>query len=223
MRRKTATPSMTRTTAFFLLHIRAHLTSIRTSGDPEDLWDFGTVRHAATVGRAKQNPVQVSGPPLTWENTGSTRSDGSSSSGRHSFNHKQRLQAASHVNSVNAKGELPPLPGSNPATPRKHDYQGTVRQGGNGNGYSREPSDEYDDDYDEDDIHGGPPPSDDDLPDTTMLDSVVLPAIASVSNVVDPIFFSFNLLSIATLALPSGFHPRGPCGPQRPSARIHRC
>ena len=146
--------------------------------DPEDLWDFGTVRHPATVGRAKQNPVQVSGPPLTWENTGSTRSDGSSSSGRHSFNHKQRLQA---VSSLNAKGDLPPLPPSSPTTPRKYDFQSTVRQAGNGNGISREPSDEYDEDYDDqDDIHHGPPPSDDDLADTTMLDSVVLPAIASV-------------------------------------------
>ncbi|KIP11663.1 hypothetical protein PHLGIDRAFT_17872 [Phlebiopsis gigantea 11061_1 CR5-6] len=148
------------------------------STDPEDLWDFGTVRHAGTVGRAKQNPVQVSGPPLTWENNGSIRSDGSSASGRHSFNHKQRSQA-SYPNSVAAKTDLPPLPPSNPATPRKQDFQGTVRQ--TGNGLSREPSDEYDDDYEEpEDVHDAPPPSDDDLPDTTMLDSVVLPAIASL-------------------------------------------
>lgn len=121
----------------------------------------------------------MSGPPLTWENNGTTRSDGSSSSGKHSFNHKQRVQAASYASSVTAKGELPPLPPSNPATPKKYDFQGTVRQGGNG--LTREPSDEYDDDYeDQDDVANGPPPSDDDLPDTTMLDSVVLPAIASV-------------------------------------------
>ncbi|GJE89510.1 serine/threonine protein kinase [Phanerochaete sordida] len=145
------------------------------SADPEDLWDFGTVRHAGTVGRAKPNPVQVSGPPLTWENNGSMRSDGSSSSGRHSFGHRVRLQAS-------GKGDLPPLPPSTPSTPRaKHDLnQGTVRQAINGAGITREPSDEYDDDYEDQDEHEGPPPSDDDLPDTTMLDSVVLPAIASL-------------------------------------------
>lgn len=121
------------------------------SVDAEDLWDFGTVRHAATVGRAKPNPVPVSGPPLTWENNGSMRSDGSSSSGRHSFGHRTRLQAT-----------------------------GTIRQAVNGHAMSREPSDEYDDDYEDQDEHEGPPPSDDDLPDTTMLDSVVLPAIASL-------------------------------------------
>ena len=159
------------------------------SGDPEDLWDFGTVRHVGTVGRAKQSQVQVSGPPLTWENNGSVRSDGSSSSGRHSFNHKQRLQSPSYTGSVTAKGDLPPLPGS-PSTPKKHDFQGTVRQ--SGNGLSREPSEEYDDDFeDEDDIHNAPPPSDDDLPDTTMLDSVVLPAIASVRA-----FFFLRLLNM---------------------------
>jgi serine/threonine-protein kinase 24/25/MST4 len=54
----------------------------------------------------------------------------------------------------------------------------------------RETSDEYDDYDDGYDTYpsrvpparqASPPPSIDDLPDTTMLDSVVLPAIASVS------------------------------------------
>ncbi|EEB94488.1 hypothetical protein MPER_06688 [Moniliophthora perniciosa FA553] len=52
------------------------------SSDPEDLWDFGTVRHVSrpgTVGR-KETPIQVSGPPLTWENNGTQRSDVSSNS-----------------------------------------------------------------------------------------------------------------------------------------------
>lgn len=121
--------------------------------------------------------MQVSGPPLTWENNGSIRTDGSSSSGRHSFGHRTRLQAT-------GKGELPPLPPSAPSTPKaKHEFnQGTVRQGGNGHGLTREPSDEYDEDFEDQDEQDGPPPSDDDLPDTTMLDSVVLPAIASVSD-----------------------------------------
>lgn len=105
------------------------------------------------------------------------RSDGSSSSGRHSFGHRTRLQAT-------GKSELPPLPPSAPSTPKaKTDFnQGTVRQVGNGHGITMEPSDEYDDDFDDRDEHDVPPPSDDELPDTTMLDSVVLPALASVSN-----------------------------------------
>ncbi|KAI0348239.1 Pkinase-domain-containing protein [Trametopsis cervina] len=140
------------------------------AGDAEDLWDFGTVRHP-TVGRAKQSTIPVSGPPLTWENNGTTRSDGSSSSGRHSFNHKERVQAAGYI-----KSELPPLPPSNPATPKKFDNQGTVRQANK----PRESSDDYDEDY-EDEAHvRNFEPADDDLPDTTMLDSVVLPAIASL-------------------------------------------
>lgn len=145
--------------------------------DPEDLWDFGTVRHSATVGR-KQTSIVVSGPPLTWENNGTTRSDGSSSSGHHSFTHKDRVQAASYIDPANAKGELPPLP----PTPKKYDAQGTVRQANNR--LAKELSDEYDDDFEDQDldIRNHHPQGEDDLPDTTMLDSVVLPAIASVSR-----------------------------------------
>lgn len=46
---------------------------------------------------------------------------------------------------------------------------------------TREPSDEYDDDFEDEEIHAQAQPVEDELPDTTMLDSVVLPAIASVS------------------------------------------
>ncbi|KAI0094398.1 kinase-like domain-containing protein [Irpex rosettiformis] len=147
------------------------------SADPEDLWDFGTVRHP-TVGRAKQNSIQVSGPPLTWENNGTTRSDGSSSSGRHSFTHKERVQAASFTDSMSSRRELPPLPPSSPSTPRKfNDSQGTVRQANR----PRDPSDEYDDDYEDQEIARATQANgEDDLSDTTMLDSVVLPAIASL-------------------------------------------
>ncbi|KAJ7897230.1 kinase-like domain-containing protein [Mycena olivaceomarginata] len=119
------------------------------SGDPEDLWDFGTVRHAATVGRA-QTQIQVSGPPLTWENNGTRRSDGSSgSSGGGSY--------MSTNSSITVKGdarELPPLPPS-PASSRRVDQQATVRHMPETNlrnshhPVQREPSDEYDDDYDD--------------------------------------------------------------------------
>ncbi|KAJ7459061.1 kinase-like domain-containing protein [Mycena galericulata] len=162
------------------------------SGDPEDLWDFGTVRHAATVGRS-QNQIQVSGPPLTWENNGTRRSDGSSgSSGSY----------ISTNSSITVKGDLPPLPPS-PAVSRRVDQQATVRHmpepaAGSRNSHhsvQREPSDEYeDDDYDDQysdyTARGesaaqlseklGHVQLQDDLPDTTMLDSVILPAIASL-------------------------------------------
>lgn len=163
------------------------------SGDPEDLWDFGTVRHAATVGRS-QNQIHVSGPPLTWENNGTRRSDSSSGSGG---------SYISTNSSITVKGELPPLPAS-PASARRVDQQATVRHMPEGAGsrnshhsVQREPSDEYDDDYDDDPYsdtytaRGGSTTQlsekmshvqlEDDLPDTTMLDSVILPAIASVS------------------------------------------
>jgi len=97
------------------------------------------------------------------------------------------------------KGELPPLPPS-PATPRKFDQQATVRHAPVDNSTSRfskgtvqrEPSDEYDD-YDDDQFAETYPDEveaiqnnldrvhlDETIPDTTMLDSVILPAIASL-------------------------------------------
>ncbi|PSR72554.1 hypothetical protein PHLCEN_2v11547 [Hermanssonia centrifuga] len=154
------------------------------SGDPEDLWDFGTVRNASTVGRSKANPVQVSGPPLTWEMNGTTRSDGSSSSGSHSFGgHSFTRRDLSGTSSLTAKGDLPPLPPSAPATPKKLNDQ-TIRQAVNGFN-SMEHADEYDEDFEDQDIQVRARQAvvvDDDLPepDTTMLDSVVLPAIASL-------------------------------------------
>ncbi|KAJ3839780.1 kinase-like domain-containing protein [Lentinula raphanica] len=203
------------------------------SGDPEDLWDFGTVRHVhdrGTVGRT-QNPVQVSGPPLTWENNGTHSYNSSSSSGGSSFrrdssfSHKSSASSqGSSVTLTNNKGDLPPLPasakrtGSSGSTSRYSDQQATVRhmppgtsaagaaagpsaapRPGNSRVVHREPSDDYDDDFtyeDEEGYAGGYRQSsdileekipgmniaDDELeaPDTTMLDSVILPAIASL-------------------------------------------
>ena len=167
--------------------------------DPEDLWDFGTVRHAATIGRAAPNPVQVSGPPLTWEMNGTTRtgSDESSHSGGSSYSGRRGPSDSSIATTVNAKGELPPIPGSaaGPPTPSKrsgsyNSDQATIRHGNSANNVGlgaratrgREPSDEddYEGAYAVRNHLGGD--VDDDLPDTTMLDSVVLPAIASVSG-----------------------------------------
>jgi serine/threonine-protein kinase 24/25/MST4 len=154
--------------------------------DPEDLWDFGTVRTVArpgTIGRA--SGVQTSGPPLTWDYNGTTRSRGSSGSGASiaSANGSRRDPSAETdttvTPSITAKPDrLPPLAPSD-RTPRKLDQQATVRHGAvgsnEGNGVRRELSDEYDD------LEDRLP--EDDLPDTTMLDSVVLPAIASVRKV----------------------------------------
>ena len=84
---------------------------------------------------------------------------------------------------------IQPLPSSERISSRRVDQQATVRHGvvgGNeGNGLQREPSDEYDD------LEDHPP--EDDLPDTTMLDSVVLPAIASVRQT------SLNQLGLSPL------------------------
>jgi len=163
---------------------RQHAEDLNAHAEAEDLWDFGTVRHVGTVGRAQQNPIQVSGPPLTWEMNGTTRSDGSSNSG--SSGGRRAGPNLSPVNSTNSKGVLPPLPPSTPSTPKDFDQQATIRHGSSA--LSREPSDEYDDDYEDPEgeaygkgeIRAHPGTTDDELPDTTMLDSVVLPAIASL-------------------------------------------
>ncbi|KAG2070950.1 Pkinase-domain-containing protein [Suillus decipiens] len=165
--------------------------------DLEDLWDFGTVRHTGrpgTIGRA-QNSIKVSGPPLTWEMNESSREMSSSSS---SSSITAKKVAGS---SIRSKTELPPLPSSPPPVsaststrvPGAYE-QATVRHMPSGGpsidkptGHKREPSDEdYDNQYLDTYPRGASvhekqdEPEDDELPDTTMLDSVILPAIASL-------------------------------------------
>ena len=154
------------------------------SGDPEDLWDFGTVRHAGrTIGRAN-NSIKVSGPPLTWEMNGSGRADTSASS-----------ISTKRTSSSLTKVDLPSLPSSpKSARPPSVYEQATVRHalpgGPVNNGqetHERGPSgeDEYTTTYprgasvveQKRDME-----DDEELPDTTMLDSVILPAIASVRS-----------------------------------------
>ncbi|KAG5641636.1 hypothetical protein DXG03_004559 [Asterophora parasitica] len=172
-----------------------HVSDLPANGDPDDLWDFGTVRHQSrptTIGRSNNVNVVVSGPPLTWEHNGTGRSDGWDSSSR---TQQGSSGSSRYASSVNAKEELPPLPPSAPSTPNSFS-QSTVRHMPPGTPKSnsqrqvqREPSKEYED-YDDqyvdypaksdptqklDNLH-----LDDDLPDTTMLDSVILPAIASL-------------------------------------------
>jgi serine/threonine-protein kinase 24/25/MST4 len=174
-------------------------------GDPEDLWDFGTVRHnsrGGTIGRAQQNPVQLSGPPLTWENNTNSRPEPGGSSEVTSTQRGSGSSISSLKSSLTAKGELPPLPSSTSSTPSKYsDHQATVRNvpssavdstTSSSNTVRREPSDEYEDYGDQYvdtyQTHSKiaqegqeKSPIEDELPDTTMLDSVILPAIASVS------------------------------------------
>lgn len=138
------------------------------------------------------------GPPLTWENNGSAPryDERTPSPVLHS-------PMSSQTPVVTEKGnrDLPPLPPSSANSSRFQ--QSTVRHmpqpvdnnhKTNSDPLQREPSDEYEDYGDQytetysstksnnvqqkmQDMH-----LEDDLPDTTMLDSVVLPAIASVSN-----------------------------------------
>lgn len=159
------------------------------NGDLEDLWDFGTVRHGGrpgTIGR-NQNSVRVSGPPLTWENNDSP------SYGREHSQSPTRVNSSTYSASVTVKGELPPLP--SPGASRFE--QSTVRHAPLPAEKSpvieqhAEAYEDYDDQFVDtyssakgsviqqkmQDMH-----LEDDLPDTTMLDSVVLPAIASVSD-----------------------------------------
>ncbi len=147
------------------------------------MWDFGTVRSTArpsTIGRA--GSVQVSGPPLTWDYNKTSRSRGSSGSGAsiagpNGPRRGPNTESDNAASSTTARAAgIQPLPLSERGSSRRVDQQATVRHGivgsNEGNGVQREPSDEYEDLEDH--------PQEDDLPDTTMLDSVVLPAIASV-------------------------------------------
>ena len=155
----------------------------QNNSDPEDLWDFGTVRHVgATIGRTQHNPPtddhggrngSISGyplPPTPLNTTGTTP-----------YAHKQGIN---YPIIANKSDNLPPLP---PPPVKKYDVEATVKHAlpkGSGTARAtvqRESSDEFDD-YDEDFVHheGQNGIDDSELPDTTLLDSVVLPALASV-------------------------------------------
>jgi serine/threonine-protein kinase 24/25/MST4 len=196
-----------------------------TAPDPEDLWDFGTVKttgRPGTIGRA--SGVQPSGPPLTWDyNNNTPRSRGSSGSGASiaSTNGPRRgpsSESDSGVSSITVKADrLPSLPSSDRGPSRRIDQQATVRHGvvgsTEGNGVHREPSDDYDD------LEDHLP--EDDLPDTTMLDSVVLPAIASVGQTSFKPVRCKLLTYFFFLALPPCGHARGASCFERPAESIH--
>jgi serine/threonine-protein kinase 24/25/MST4 len=155
----------------------------QNNSDPEDLWDFGTVRHVGTtMGRTQHNPAigdhggrngNMLGYPITPtppDITGTTTYD--------------QKPLIDHSPIANKGDHLPPIP---PPPVKKYDVEATVKHAlpkGSGTAkgmIQKEPSDEYED-YDEDFAHheGQIGNGDTELPDTTILDSVVLPALASV-------------------------------------------
>ncbi len=125
--------------------------------------------------------------PLTWENGDNT------SYGREHSHSPTKANSSTYSASVTAKGDLPPLP--SPGASRFE--QSTVRHAplpAEKSPVTEQHADAYED-YDDQfvdtysSVKGGIIQQkmqdmhlDDDLPDTTMLDSVVLPAIASVSG-----------------------------------------
>ena len=157
----------------------------QNNSDPEDLWDFGTVRHlGGTVGRAQHNPaIDERGGRNSNLSGYATTATPSDISGTTAYDHKQSVDRSPITN----KGDhLPPIP---PPPAKKYDVEATVKHAlpkGSGTARAtvqREPSDGYDD-YDGDFVHheGQNGNGDAELPDTTILDSVVLPALASVRS-----------------------------------------
>ena len=147
--------------------------------------------------------MRMSGPPLTWEN-----SDSPQRPNEQSPSSPQRVSISSNNPPVTTKGELP-LPPS--ASSQKTQFQqSTVRHMPSGTIEKPQSSptavisqpeahphpqiEDYDDQYVVDTFSSAKSGiihkiqdmqlDDDDFPDTTMLDSVVLPAIASVSSLV---------------------------------------
>jgi serine/threonine-protein kinase 24/25/MST4 len=149
--------------------------------DPEDMWDFGTVRHGnqpTTIGRANHAPSQVH---ITPDNYRDHSPDPIPASSGHYRGHNGNGHRVSSGSGSTAKTELPPIPSNNkplPTSPNQSHLrqdEGTVRAGQSAAaaGYD---SDEEDYDEREEAMRS----SMDDFEDRTMLDSVVLPAIASL-------------------------------------------
>ena len=182
----TANKRATTTSSWFLTSLYTTDTSIHSqnNSDPEDLWDFGTVRHVGTTtGRTPRNPAIDDHGDRNGTMSGySATSTPSDITGTTAYDHRQLIDRSPIVN----KGDhLPPIP---PPPAKKHDVEATVKHAlpkGSGTARAtvqREPSDELDD-YGDDFVHheGQNGNGDRELPDTTLLDSVVLPALASVS------------------------------------------
>lgn len=170
---------------------------LQGNSDPEDLWDFGTVRQTggqATVGRShSKSGIQPQDERLTW--SGTRRVDGasdmtSSTSSTLTVTHNGVRSGPSDaptiVASITTKGELPSGPVKTPETyssgaTLKHGLQnGAPETKIRGTTRSELPDeyDDYDDDYQEQaHFNNGDA---EDLPNASILDSVVLPALASL-------------------------------------------
>lgn len=178
--------------------------------DPNDMWDFGTVRHTgqtATMGRARAPP-----PPIA-ENGAYSASTSSSRSSTTAVGHNGN--GIGHAGSIRGSGES----GSadmHKTLPRQslegdREIQGTVRRVVAPPG-RREPSYE-DDEYDEEEEQlQEEQPQDPHLEEAmqpTMLDSVIIPAIASVRYL-----FLFLLMQDVMLRVRFGSDVP-PCGDRR--------
>lgn len=167
--------------------------------DPDDMWDFGTVRNGRTIGR--NNSVRIPGAPLTWENEPSPRAE------QFAESKSKRTPSSSTVASYSsASTTKPERDHATPPSPAKSTSRyepSTVRHmnavpehatprivSGQQRSVQREPSDEYED-YDDTYEDAYPAKGStihdkmedlalEELSDTTMLDSVILPAIASL-------------------------------------------
>ncbi|KAJ7220287.1 kinase-like domain-containing protein [Mycena pura] len=166
--------------------------NLAASGNPEDKWDFGSARQASTVGRAEKK-IPTFAPPSTWEDKGTKLSDDSSYSSGGSY--------YSTISNIMVKGEqkdIHPVPPSPVVTAWRVGQQATVRhKPGSANfgnslySAQSEPSEEHENESLDTDTYStsitrspGGVQRADDLPDTIMLDSVILPAIAATSLVV---------------------------------------
>lgn len=144
------------------------------------MWDFGTVRHTgqtATMGRANAPP-----PPIAENgaySTSTTSSRSSTTAVGHNVNGHGGTEGSSGSGSADVNKTLP-----RPSLEGDRESQGTVRRVAAPLG-RREPSYE-DDEYDDEEQLQEPHLEDAIHP--TMLDSVIMPAIASVRTL--------NLLSI---------------------------
>jgi len=146
--------------------------------DPDDMWDFGTVRHTgktATMGRANAPPPPIAENGVYSSSTASSRSSSTIVAGHNGngIGHDEsRSPSGTGPADVNKTLPRPSLEGD-------RESQGTVRRVAAPLG-RREPSYE-DDDYDDEEQLQDPHLEDAMHP--TMLDSVIMPAIASVRTI----------------------------------------
>jgi hypothetical protein len=208
---------MTCKTLHLILYSSANALHSQGEGE-DDLWDFGTVRHTATIGRAQAGQAVDLGPDGNIK-------VGNGSSRDYAYDLQDRGNSSAASSSMTVKPDQPTSTTRSSKSNKSDEYEGTIRRSAppTARGQIREPSDDYEDDYDRDyqSYNDAPPASDDDLPDSTMLDSVVLPAIASVRAV--PIrYLRCICLSSTFTAVPPSLHTGSSNCAQQPPEGVHR-